>query len=113
MLLSLSGLGVGLVLLLGLSAPGCGSPAPTCAPKGQPYVVCSDDAVWTCPEGDAATVAANQKIDADCMATADPTTCFLQADYQMVDMTLAEDCAAAGKTCVEDVVAKSASCQMK
>lgn len=99
-----------------LALAACSNPPPKCAPKGDgTYQICSDDKVWTCPAGDAQTVSFNQQIDAECQASADPIQCVLDAskEYKYVEMTLAEDCAAAKLVCVEDfgAMVQVASCE--
>lgn len=79
----------------------CNNPAPECAPRGEVYTVCSDDQVWTCPDGPADVVAANLATDEACNDEADPVQCIFDAEYQFVAMTLSEDCAGAGQVCVE------------
>ena len=80
---------------------GCENPPPECAPRGEVYTVCSDDKSWMCPDGPADVVAANVATDEACNGEADPVQCILDAEYQYVEMTLNEDCPAAGQVCVE------------
>jgi hypothetical protein len=91
-----------MLTLLVIVVAGCKNPSPQCAPRGEPYRVCSADQVWSCPEGDADTVAANQAIDEACQTADDPVQCVLDGDYEYIDMTLAEDCPGGGQVCTED-----------
>lgn len=108
----LSSLGF-LGLVVAISLPACGDPAPTCAPKSVSFQVCTEDVIYSCPTDDSAAIAANEKIEADCQTAANPTQCLLDAQFTMVDMKMGEDCAASSKVCVEDSFAnpKSASCK--
>ncbi len=89
-------------LLFVLALAGCSNPPPECAPRGEAYVICSDDQVWECPAGPADVVAFNVGVDEDCNGQADPMTCLLEAEYQFIEMTLQIDCAGADQVCVED-----------
>lgn len=102
----------GLALVVVGSA--CGTPSPTCAPRGESYTVCSNADVWECPAGPADVVAFNQGVDEQCNRQPDPVRCVLDAEYRMIDMTLKADCDAGGQVCVASTGpgAKSASCQM-
>lgn len=96
------------------SSTGCANPPPECAPRGESFTICADEAVWTCPVGDADVVAFNEKVDADCQTTADPIQCIVDAEYKNVEMTLAADCGAGGEVCVESMsTPSSASCEKK
>lgn len=108
----LSSLGL-LGLVVAISLPACSDPAPTCAPNGENFQVCTEDVIYSCPTNDSAAIAANQKIEAACQTATNPVQCLLDAQFTMVDMTMGEDCAAAGKVCVEDPLAtpKAASCK--
>jgi hypothetical protein len=89
-------------LVLGpLALAACAAPPPSCAPKGVAYAVCVEDAVWSCPAGPDDVAADNRAIDEGCLAARDPVACQANADYRMVDMTRADDCAERDARCVE------------
>jgi hypothetical protein len=101
----------GLVVLLALG--GCDNPPPECAPRGEEYEICSADQVWTCPAGPQDVVDFNASVDEACQQEDDPVQCVLDAEYQMVEMTLAIDCPGDDQICVEDHFADPpvASCE--
>jgi hypothetical protein len=88
--------------LLFLTVIACEAPPPECAPRGGTYEICSDDAVWQCPDGPADVIAFNLAQDEACNEEADPVACLLESEYQYVEMTLSADCAAGGQICTED-----------
>jgi len=93
------------VVILGVGLGACASEDPSCEPGEQTFRFCSDDAVWECPVGTPAQIAAKQEREDRCAKESDPVQCLLDSadEVEMVPARLEADCGEAGQVCREEL----------